>query len=58
MNFCPSCGSIVDHTETVPDVATSHAYYVCRGCKMCWEETFIENGTILHISPYEEEPIE
>lgn len=57
VNFCPSCGGGVDHTETVPDVATDHAYYVCRRCKMCWEETFTKDGEILHISPYKKEPL-
>lgn len=58
MNFCPSCGSAVDHIETVSDIATNHAYYRCRsrGCGMKWEETYSNSDeTILSISPCEED---
>lgn len=50
MNFCPDCGKKVKGILTVKNVATEHYTFICgNGHK--WEETVLDSGETLNISP-------
>ncbi len=54
MNYCPSCGALVEFARTENDVATTHTYWDCPRCGAEWEKTVSkETDKTLHISPVE-----